>query len=156
MSENGRVPKAPGHLGAAGRAVWAAAWAVSWTASPDRSAIRHLARLEDAAQELCAVLDRDGVTQERPIVTPKGEICGSEYVSHPALGELRKLDKPLLELRAALGLDPQSRARLKLAVQDEPSVVDELSARRRARLAGNVTEVEAIDRRIAEKKAKAR
>jgi hypothetical protein len=93
---------------------------VAWAHSSDRATIDHLCRLEDAAQELCAVLDCDGPVLKKPLISPRGEVVGEECYEHPGLKGLRALDKPLLELRAALWLDPQSRARLKLAVQDAP------------------------------------
>jgi hypothetical protein len=69
-------------------------------------------------------------------VTPRGEVVGEDLVSHPALGELRKLDKSLGELRSRLGLDPESRARLHLVEHDGPDWLDVLKAEMQSRRAG--------------------
>jgi len=130
------VPDPPESLGDAGRDAWIQAFAVRWTHAPDVAGVAHLARLEDEAQELVVTIARDGVVAKRPIVTPKGEVVGAEWVAHPLIAELRKLDRQLVELRATLGLDPASRARLGLnAIENRPDAIDELQERRRQRLA---------------------
>jgi P27 family predicted phage terminase small subunit len=124
-------------LGEAGRRCWEACQSADWVdARLDQAAVLHLCRLEDEAAGLCVVLERDGLTQGRPIIAPKGEVVGEEFVSHPALAELRKLDRSLGELRARLGLDPESRARLHLTIVDGPDFVDVLKAELQARRAG--------------------
>jgi P27 family predicted phage terminase small subunit len=114
--------------------VWQTAWSLNWITSADAAQIEHLARLEDQAQTLCDQLAHDGTVLTKPLVSPRGEVIGDERYEHPALRALRGLDKPLLELRKSLGLDPQSRARLCLSVQEEPNELDELKAKRTARL----------------------
>ena len=79
---------------------------MGWTETPDAMTIEHLARLEDRAERLAGELDRDGLTLRRPLVSPRGEVVGEEHYPHPALTVLRALDRQLVELRAALGLDP--------------------------------------------------
>jgi hypothetical protein len=130
------VPVSPAGLGEAGRATWAAAWAVSWAKAPDAAGITHLCRLEDEATALVATIEEQGLTLTRPIVAPKGDVVGEERVMHPAVGELRRLDAQLVTLRATLGLDPASRARIGLQALDrKPDALDELRERRRERLA---------------------
>jgi hypothetical protein len=130
----GVIP-APMHLGEAGRAAWELAWAVNWTGDPDAAQIGHLARLEDEAVRFVAIVAEQGVTQKRPIVTPRGDVVGDEYVMHPAVAELRKLDAQLVALRGTLGLDPTSRARVGLESLDpEIDAIDEIAEQRRKRL----------------------
>jgi terminase small subunit-like protein len=129
------TPAPPDALGVAGREAWLEAWAVKWTGPPDRAAIMALARAEDQAVCLIGAVDEAGVVQKRPIVSPRGDVVGSEYVAHPLLAELRRLDKQLESLRARLGLDPTSRARLGVEMFTErPDALDELRERRRERL----------------------
>ncbi len=124
----------PAHLGEAGRAAWELATGVNWTDGPDAAQIAHFARLEDEAARLVAVISEQGVTQQRPIVTPKGDVVGTEFVAHPCLIELRKLDVQLVTLRASLGLDPVSRARTGLQTLDpESDALDEIAEQRRKR-----------------------
>jgi hypothetical protein len=131
----GLAPVPPAHLGDAGRAAWELAWDQDWTDQPDGAQIAHLARLEDEAAALATVVQEQGITAKRPIVTPKGDVVGEEFVVHPAVAELRKLDSQLLALRSSLGLDPMSRARAQLRAIDEPDAIDELRQRRRERQA---------------------
>ncbi len=135
MTPKRRMPKDPSGLGKAGKAAWKLAWSVSWTHPPDTSTIEHFCRLEDQAAKLTDALDRDGVTLTRPIVSPRGEVVGTDFYEHPALKSLRGLDRQLIELRRMLGLDPASRARLRLEVETGPDALDELKERREKRLA---------------------
>jgi hypothetical protein len=96
MTANNTTLKPPKGLGEAGKATWDLAWSVTWTHSPDRGTIEHLCRLEDQAALLCEALDRDGVTVTKPVVTPRGEVVGTEFYEHPALKSLRGLDRPAL------------------------------------------------------------
>jgi P27 family predicted phage terminase small subunit len=146
-----RSPAAPKTLGAAGKAAWTLAWAQRWVEAPDRRQVEHLCRLEDEAEMLCAELDRDGATLTKPMITPRGAVVGEERYPHPALKSLRQLDKELRELRRSLGMDPQSRARLRLKAEEGPCLLDLLARKREARLKGQSTAE--LDRRYAELKA---
>jgi P27 family predicted phage terminase small subunit len=126
--------KPPKGLGAAGKAAWSLAWSVAWTHKPDRQTIEHMCRLEDQAAVLCGELDA-GTILKRPIITPRGEIVGTEFYEHPALKALRQLDKQLIELRRMLGLDPASRARMRLEAEQAPDRLDALNDKREKRLA---------------------
>ena len=85
---------------------------------------------------LIAVLGEQGITQRRSVVTPRGDVVGEEFVMHPGVAELRKLDAQLVTLRASLGLDPMSRARAGLEQLDPGrDAIDELQGRRQRRLA---------------------
>lgn len=128
------APKPPKGLGVAGKAAWALAWSVGWTHDPDRQTIEHLCRLEDQAAVLCRELDA-GTILKRPIVTSRGDIVGTEFYEHPALKALRSLDKQLIELRRMLGLDPASRARMRLEAEEAPDRLDEIKEQREKRRA---------------------
>jgi hypothetical protein len=110
-----RLPATPNDLGTAGREAWREAWRCEWALTTDARAIEHLARLED---ERAAVLETIGsdLLLEKVLVSPKGDVVGSERYANPLLRELRRLDSPILALRAALGLSPMARARLGQAV----------------------------------------
>jgi P27 family predicted phage terminase small subunit len=107
---------------------------MDWITPADAAQVEHLARLEDQAQVLCDQLAHDGTVLSKPLVSPRGEVVGEERYEHPALRALRGLDKPLLELRKSLGLDPQSRARLQLEAEEEWTELDEIKAKRARRL----------------------
>jgi hypothetical protein len=97
-----------------------------------------LAEREDLAQRLGEELPPEGLTLTKPCVTPRGEVVGVERYDHPAVKMLRENDKVVLALRAQLGLDPGSRARLGLdvlALDETPNRLAELHERRRKRLA---------------------
>jgi P27 family predicted phage terminase small subunit len=146
-----RAPAVPRTLGTAGQAAWTIAWAQPWISAADRRQVEHLCRLEDQAEVLCEQLDKLGPMLKRPIVSPRGDVVGVEAYENPSLKGLRALDKQLLLLRASLGLDPQSRARMRLEVEDAPSLLDLLNAKRQARIKGKSTAT--LDRRFAELKS---
>jgi P27 family predicted phage terminase small subunit len=135
MTAKSTIPKAPKGLGEAGKAAWRLAWSVPWTHEADTGIIEHLCRLEDQAAQLGEVIDRDGVTLTKAQVTPRGEVVGTEFYENPALKSLRAVDKQLIDLRNRLGLDPASRARLRLEAIEGPDAVDELKERRDKRRA---------------------
>jgi hypothetical protein len=131
------IPEPPVGLGEDGREVWALAWGANWSKAPDAAQIAHLCRLEDEAERLIRVIESQGMTLMRPIVAPRGDVVGEEVVMHPGIAELRKLDSQLMALRASLGLDPQSRARMGVEMYDRrPDALDEIVEQRRKRLGG--------------------
>ncbi len=132
----GDIPEPPVSLGEDGREVWVLAWGANWSKAPDAAQIAHLCRLEDEAERLIRVIEAQGMTLMRPIVAPRGDVVGEEVVMHPGIAELRKLDSQLMALRASLGLDPQSRARMGVEMYDRrPDALDEIAEQRRKRLA---------------------
>lgn len=110
------IPAPPADLKDAGRAAWIEAWSVPWAYESDGRAIARLARLEDERAILLEGLRAVGSLLEKPIVTPKGEVVGTEYYTNPAHRELRRLDTAIKELQAPLGLTPMARSRLGQAV----------------------------------------
>ena len=131
-----RAPKAPEGLGEPGRTAWVEAWGTGWLDAADRAQVAHLARLEDEAEALAERIECDGPVARRPIVSPRGDVVGEEWVAHPLLGQLRRLGTELQAVRASLALTPASRARLALErFEPRPDALDELVERRRKRLA---------------------
>jgi phage terminase small subunit len=132
-----QAPVPPADLGVAGCAVWSRAWATLPLRPGDATAVEQLARLEDQAAALRVVLARDGGLLEKPLISPKGGLLGTETVPHPAHATLRKIGQEAISLLTALGATPQARARLGLAVAEpgepKPDAVDELKKRRAAR-----------------------
>lgn len=106
----------PAGLGVAGRALWRDIQALVWLHPSDRAAATHLCRLEDEREALQVKIDELGLMLSEPIVTPKGEVVGERLVANPLLGELRKLEKSIADLRAPLGLTPMARGRLGLQI----------------------------------------
>ena len=88
-------------------AAWVEAWVCEWVLTSDARAIEHLARLEDERQ---ALLDEIGseLLLEKVLVSPKGDVVGSERYANPLLRELRRLDGPITSLRDRLGLSPMA------------------------------------------------
>jgi hypothetical protein len=104
----------------------------------DRASVLRLCRLESESAELRAIVKEDGRMLERVVQNSRGDVVGSERYSHPAVGELRKLGREASVICDSLGLNPLSRKKMGLAVLVEPGQpdkIDELLARRKARLA---------------------
>jgi hypothetical protein len=131
---------------------------VEWAHESDAASIAHLARLEDQAAELSEQLAREGLTYRKPVVSPRGEVVGEELLPSPCIKALRELDSRLIELRAALGLDPRSRARLGLelveAHESRRDFVDILRDQVRARRAGEMEEYELLQKELEVYKAR--
>lgn len=108
--------KAPADLGAPGRATWTALAGLEWAQTSDGVALRRLCELEDERATLRAALDKHGPMLEKPLVSPKGEVVGTEHYANPLIRELRRLDGQIVELLKGFGLTPMARARLGLAV----------------------------------------
>jgi hypothetical protein len=109
------LPSAPDDLGTSGVAAWGEAWACEWAHISDRGSIEQLARLEDERSSLRAAVG-DDVLLEKPLVSPRGEVVGTDRYANPLLREMRRLDVPIQALRDRLGLSPLARARLGQAV----------------------------------------
>jgi P27 family predicted phage terminase small subunit len=132
------IPVPPGDLDAAGVAVWETAWALSRVEEADAVTVARLCRLEDEAARLRAIVAEDGEVQKEPIVSPRGEVLGERFVSHPAIASLRRAGKEARELCSELGLSPAGRRRLGLRVLEDPTppdAVDALREKRAKRLA---------------------
>jgi P27 family predicted phage terminase small subunit len=151
-----KKPSAPRGLNAAGKQAWDHVWRLPWITSPDRTTVEHFARLEDEATRLCRQLDKDGTTLTRCQQNARGEVIGDEAYPHPALRELRAVDRQLMLVRQSLGLDPRSRAKLRLQPEDAPDELDYLRAIRETRLRGESTdELEGMYAKAKADKAKA-
>lgn len=108
--------KPPGGLGKVGRAVWRDLHDLKWAQISDGKALQRLAELEDERALLTDALNEHGPVLEKPVMTARGDVVGSELYANPAIRELRRLDVQILELLRGFGLTPMSRARLGLAV----------------------------------------
>ena len=120
----------PAHLDIIGQLVWREAAACTWVQASDALAVTRLAELEIERRALAAAVDEHGPLLSKPIITPKGDIAGTEFYANPAVRELRRLDTQIAELRKALGLDPMSRTRLGVKILEAESTLTRLLARR--------------------------
>jgi hypothetical protein len=132
-----KAPEPPADLQAAGAGIWALVWSLPQVLYPsDLLAVSRLAHLEDQAAALRAQVLEQGVTLTRPVQNSRGELLGSETVTHPGLLALRRIGSEAGELCSVLGLTPSARASLGLVVsQPEPNSLDLLRARRDRRRA---------------------
>lgn len=105
------IPSAPARLTAGSKRLWSEFWACQWAQDSDLSSITLLCRLEDERARILRAIGSD-LTLERPIVSPKGNVVGTELVAHPLLRDLRRLDPVIVQLRDRLGLTPAARGRL--------------------------------------------
>ena len=122
------VPSAPDGLGKAGRACWAATWvaAGAWLAPvSDAAVVERYARLHDEAEELRALIERDGRVGRGSMGQP---------VTAPAVEQLRAVEQSMLKHEAVLGLGPANRARLGLAVLQLEEKADLVAQMRADRL----------------------
>ena len=112
------VPDPPDNLEERGLEVWENLWAAgagAYHGPTDRYVIERYCQLHDRRQALMEVLERDGFM-----------ILGSQGqdVLHPASRALDTVEKELRALEDRLGLNPESRARLSLAVIEHKSKLD--------------------------------
>jgi P27 family predicted phage terminase small subunit len=134
-----KVPEPPSDLQAPGLRAWTAIWSEPQTALADRLIIEQLARLEDECAELRAQIAEQGTTLSKKQVTPKGVVVGVEEYAHPAIRELRRCGAEALQIARELGLSPQSRLKMGLAIveiaqkQATPDAIDEIRNRRAKR-----------------------
>jgi P27 family predicted phage terminase small subunit len=113
----------------------------------DELTVLRLCRLEDESARLRAIVAEEGFMLGRPMQSAKGEVIGEERYAHPALAQLRRVEREAGELCAALGLSPAGRQRIGLPVLEIPREPDELDELRK-RVAQSRGEPDAgIDRR---------
>lgn len=108
----GRAPRAPGHLGTAGKEVWRNVWqAGSGAYSPDtdRNVILRYAELHDRRAVLLDQVEADGLTQ-----------AGStgQLVAHPLLRFVESTERELRAIETAIGFTPEARLRLGLVAAE--------------------------------------
>lgn len=132
--------KPPAGLGAAGRALWRRVAVQEQIRESDYHALHELCRSEDQYVQLRQVIEAEGDLLKKPVQNARGELLGQESYSNPLLAHLHRLRSEGLKLCGDLGLTPQGRARLGMAVVEAykapPDRLDELKDRRRRRLAG--------------------
>ena len=146
----GRVvdaPAPPASLGESGREAWTAAFSSApWlTTAADVGLVRIWGELHDERDELRRAIARTG----RRTKGSKGQ-----WVSAPAVAQLRDVERTLMRLAAVLGVGSANAARLGVSLDDgtprEPSELDEIRARRAARRAALAGTPEAQAARAAE------
>lgn len=129
------APRPPVGLDAVGVAVWNAVWAEPQVRQADSISVLRLATLESEAAVLRATVETGGAVLKRPIQNARGEIIGTEHVSHPALNAIRMIGREAAALCDALGLTPLGRNRLGLnALEDAqpPDFLDRIRAEQHA------------------------
>ncbi|MGY5131266.1 phage terminase small subunit P27 family [Streptomyces nigrescens] len=108
----GRAPRAPGHLGAAGKEVWRNVWqAGSGAYSPDtdRNVILRYAELHDRRAVLLDQVEADGLTQSGST---------GQLVAHPLLRFVESTERELRAIETAIGFTPEARLRLGLVAAE--------------------------------------
>ncbi|WP_374940142.1 phage terminase small subunit P27 family [Streptomyces finlayi] len=116
MVYEGRAPRAPGHLGAAGKEVWRNVWqAGSGAYSPDtdRNVILRYAELYDRRAELLGQVSADGLTQEGST---------GQLVAHPLLRYVESTEREMRAIESAIGFTPEARMRLGLVAAEARKV----------------------------------
>ncbi|MHB8330426.1 MAG: P27 family phage terminase small subunit [Acidimicrobiales bacterium] len=125
------VPPVPADLGVSGVALWRTIWAgASWLSVLDEPAVERFVRLHGERTTYAEIVAAVPV-QEVPIVTPTGAVVGARLEPNPAEAALRRADKAIDSLSAALGLTPASRARLAVAQVEIESRAERLLAARK-------------------------
>lgn len=104
-----RTPAAPVVLRDAGRAAWSIYWTHgrAWLAETDRPLVTRLCRLIDAAADLEAVIDTEGLTWKRTRRSPRSSI-------HHSFNNLLGIYKAIADLESRAGFTPTDRARLEV------------------------------------------
>ena len=109
------APPAPQGLGTVGEAAWVAVMTHAPMLLPnlDATTVRRFCDLIDERAALRTELER-GVILEKPVVSPRGDVVGTELYANPVVAMLRAVDKELDALCDRLALVPAARARLGL------------------------------------------
>lgn len=111
-----KPPRAPAHLGKQGRAAWKALHArlPLYVEALDTPTIDRFCRLLDERAAWARVLDERGYIVTEPVVAPTGAVVGERVLPNPASKELRRIDRAIDSVSAALGVTPAARSRLGL------------------------------------------
>ncbi len=102
----GRAPRAPSHLGPAGKEVWRNVWAAgsgAYSPDTDRNVILRYAELYDRRAVLLDQVDADGLMSEG---------YNGQPVMHPALRFVESTEKELRAIETVIGFTPEARMRL--------------------------------------------
>lgn len=121
----GGIPKAPKGFGRLAKQEWRRIFTVAgpWIAPTDVPLVTMFCQGCQEREELRQVIARDG----RFAAGSAGQL-----VTHPAVGQLRALERQLTAWLSLCGFTPSDRARLGLAEVQRMSKLDELRARRKA------------------------
>jgi len=108
----GRAPRVPAHLKAAGREVWRAVWQAgmgAYSPDTDRNIILRYAELHDRRAALLADVEAEGFTQVGSTGQP---------VAHPLLRFVESTERELRAIETAIGFTPEARMRLGLVAAE--------------------------------------
>ena len=110
------TPRAPKGLGTAGKAAWSLTWkSARWLSEENaRLLVELIAHTADDLANVRAVLDREGLDDQRAIYHEHGPVIeGERRVSaHPLTVTLNNLSKLMESLLLKAGLEPAQRIRL--------------------------------------------
>ena len=77
-------------------------------------------------QEAEAILARDGVIIEEPVMNSRGELKGHRMVKHPAVGIAKDALTSMRSFAGLFGLDPTNRARMVIPRAPEKPLLDRI------------------------------
>jgi P27 family predicted phage terminase small subunit len=116
-----RPPRA--QLEEKGKEMWAKVWQHGWLTPADQPIV----------VMLCQAADERAKLREELEATPRWyQNKNGQIVSHPAVSQLRELEKQVTQWLSLLGFTPTDRARLGVAEAQTISKLDELNSRRRS------------------------
>ncbi len=124
------IPAAPETLGEAGERAWARLWTAGQAWLSPTTDVDLLTRLCEAHDEREAMRDQ--------IAVDGYMVAGSmgQQRAHPLLSEVRALESQITKYESLCGFTPSDRARLGYAEVKRASKLEELAARRAARVQG--------------------
>lgn len=128
----GVIPPVPGSLNEAGAELWERLWVGgrAWlSAEADVPMMTLLCQAADEAAQIRELFESGRV--ERFYRSSNGT-----QATHPLVTQLKELRVQMTSWLSALGFSPADRARLGIAVSQEPDFMAVLAARREARLRG--------------------
>ncbi|WP_371646482.1 phage terminase small subunit P27 family [Streptomyces mirabilis] len=124
------IPAPPDTLGETGERAWGRLWTAGQAWLSPATDLDLLTRLCEAHDEREAM--RDQVAQDGYMVT--GSM--GQMRAHPLLSEIRALESQMTKWESLCGFTPTDRARLGYAEVKRASKLEELVARRQARIQG--------------------
>lgn len=117
------VPPMPSGLKKRGKATWQRCWSLgqAWLSpTTDREIIERLCRAYDEIDEI----RRDLKGEKRVITTPNG------IISHPLIGQLRKVEELVTRYEGLCGFTPSDRSRLGMAEVQRVSKLEQFLSQR--------------------------
>lgn len=112
----GRAPRVPAHLKAAGKDVWRNVWSAgmgAYSPETDRNVILRYCELHDRRAELLGLIESQGYMSEG---------YNGQPVAHPMLRYVESTEKELRSIESAIGFTPEARLRLGLVAAEARKV----------------------------------